>query len=81
VSYQGTDDVNREITRIVNHAGLNPDDALAVETSYVGYQFTTWIRGVDLDLARAVLTVYLLDRAWVRLEVEGDALVLVQWDR
>lgn len=78
---RGSDEVSREITMIMDHTGLNPSETLTVETSYVGYRFTSWIRGVDLDLARAALTTYLLDRAWVKLEVEGDALVLVQWDR
>lgn len=78
---RGSDDVTHEITRIMDHAGLNPSETLTVETSYVGYRFTTWIRGVDLQLARAALTVYLMNRALVKLEVEGDALVLVQWDR
>lgn len=78
---RGADRVSREITMIMDHTGLNPDETLIVETSHSGYKFTTWIRGVDLDLARAALTQYLLDRSWVKLEVEGDALVLVQWDR
>lgn len=77
----GVDRVNREITRILNHTGLNLNDTLEVETTHFGYQLTSRIRGVDLDLARAALTVYLLDRAWVELTVQGDALVLVQWDR
>jgi len=81
MSVRGTSDVSREIARIMNHTGLNPRETLTVETTLLSYRFTSWVRGVDLDLARAALTTYLLDRPWVKLEVEGDALVLVQWDR
>lgn len=77
----GVDRVNREITRIMDHVGLNPDETLTVETTLLSYRLTSRIRGVDLELARAALTVYLLERAWIELAVEDDSLVLVQWDR
>jgi len=75
------DQVTREITRIMNHVGINPDETLEVRTDHYGYRFTSRIRGVDLGLAMAALTTYLVERPLVDVRRVGDSIVLTQWDR
>lgn len=73
--------VSREIERILDHAGLNPNETLGVTTSYLSYVFITQITGVDLELARAALTTHLEGRPVESLVRNGNTLVLTQHDR
>jgi hypothetical protein len=76
---RGSDDVTREITLALERVGLNRAGTLTVETSHVGYRFTTRIRGVDPQLAQAALTVYSLNRPFISWEIVNDSLLFTQW--
>lgn len=45
--------VNRELLSILNHTGLNPNDAVEVETGVSKGKFVSIVSGVDVPCARA----------------------------
>lgn len=75
---RGHGEVQNELRRIFNHVGLNPNDTLELSTTYRGYEFTTTVRGVNLHLARAALTTFLMDRRGATAVILDDALVVTQ---